>query len=85
MSTCALPPAPVKKPSTDPLESLFAAILATAAKPREQSVTLPAASYTDPAFQEFETAEIFRKEWISTCHVSQIPNAGDFVRIDLCG
>ncbi|NQX00168.1 aromatic ring-hydroxylating dioxygenase subunit alpha, partial [bacterium] len=24
-------------------------------------------------------------EWISTCHVSQIPNAGDFVRIDLCG
>jgi phenylpropionate dioxygenase-like ring-hydroxylating dioxygenase large terminal subunit len=85
MSTVASPPAPVKKTSTDPLETLFAAILATAAKPREQSVTLPAASYTEPAFHGFETAEIFRKEWISTCHVSQIPNAGDFVRIDICG
>jgi phenylpropionate dioxygenase-like ring-hydroxylating dioxygenase large terminal subunit len=85
MSTVASPPAPVKKTTTDPLETLFAAILATAAKPREQSVTLPAASYTEPAFHGFETAEIFRKEWISTCHVSQIPNAGDFVRIDICG
>ena len=85
MSTCALPPAPVKKPAIDPLESIFNAILATAAKPLERSMTLPAASYTEPAFHEFETAEIFRKEWISTCHISQIPNAGDFVRIDICG
>lgn len=85
MSTVASPPAPVKKTPTDLLETLLAAILATAAKPRGQSVTLPAASYTEPAFHGFETAEIFRKEWISTCHVSQIPNAGDFVRIDICG
>lgn len=85
MSTCTLPPAPVKKTSIDPLESIFTAILAAAAKPLVQSVTLPAASYTEPAFQEFETAEIFQKEWISTCHVSQIPNAGDFVRVDICG
>ncbi len=85
MSTVASPPAPVKKSSKDPLEPLFAAILATAAKPLEQSISLPAASYTEPAFLAFETAEIFQKEWISTCHISQIPNAGDFVRIDLCG
>ncbi len=85
MSTVASPPAPAKKSSKDPLEPLFAAILATAAKPLEQSISLPAASYTEPAFLAFETAEIFQKEWISTCHISQIPNAGDFVRIDLCG
>lgn len=85
MSTCALTNAPARKTSFDPLESIFTAILAAAAKPLEQSVTLPAASYTEPAFQAFETAEIFQKEWISTCHVSQIPNAGDFIRIDICG
>lgn len=85
MSTVATPPTRPKKNTTGPLDSLFAAILETAAKPRERSMTLPAAAYTDPAFAEFETQEIFKKEWISLCHVSQIPNAGDFVRVDLCG
>lgn len=65
--------------------SIFAAILATAALPREQSCTLPAGAYTDPAFHEFESAEIFAKEWISLCHVSQIPKPGDFVRVDVAG
>jgi len=71
--------------STSTRPSLFAGVLAAAAKPREQSTTLPAAAYTDPAFYEFEKAEIFAKEWISLCHISQIPNPGDFVRVDLCG
>ncbi len=66
-------------------DTLLTAILSAADKPREQSITLPAAAYTDPAFAEFEKTEIFSKEWISLCHISQIPNAGDFVRIDLCG
>jgi phenylpropionate dioxygenase-like ring-hydroxylating dioxygenase large terminal subunit len=60
-------------------------ILAAANLPREQSQTLPAGAYTDPAFHAFENAEIFHKEWISLCHVSQIPKPGDFVRVDLCG
>jgi|GEM_PF-2232320 len=60
-------------------------ILAAADKPREKSLTHPAAAYTDPTFHAFENAEIFHKEWISLCHVSQVPNAGDFVRVDLCG
>lgn len=68
MNHCALPP--VKKSSCDSLGPLFTAILAAAAKSVEQSITLPAAAYTEPAFYEFETAEIFHKEWISTCHVS---------------
>ena len=85
MTTATTPPVCGKKTPADLLEPLFAAILATAVKPTEQSVTLPAAAYTDPAFHEFENAEIFRKEWISLCHISQIPNAGDFVRVDLCG
>lgn len=87
MSTATAPP-PAAPPFTgfDPEElPLFARILEAADKPREASVTFPAAAYTDPAFLKFEEAEIFRKEWISLCHVSQIPKAGDFVRVDLCG
>ncbi|MEX1048585.1 MAG: aromatic ring-hydroxylating dioxygenase subunit alpha [Akkermansiaceae bacterium] len=67
------------------MSSLSKDIQDTAAKPREQSCTLPAAAYTNPAFQEFEKSEIFHKEWISLCHISQISNPGDFVRVDVCG
>ncbi len=85
MDTCCSTPAPVSQKSSILIDSIFNDILAAAARPLEQAITLPAASYTDTAFAEFETAEIFKKEWISLCHVSQIPNPGDFVRVDLCG
>ena len=85
MCTVAIPPRSVEETASASQNPLFAAILATAAKPREQSITLPATAYTDPAFHEFENAAIFGKEWISLCHISQIPKAGDFVRVDLCG
>ena len=85
MSTLTTPPPQLKKSTIDPLDELFTAILETATKPLERAITLPCAAYTSPAFLEFEKAEIFGKEWISLCHISQIPNAGDFVRVDLCG
>jgi phenylpropionate dioxygenase-like ring-hydroxylating dioxygenase large terminal subunit len=66
-------------------QALLAEILTSADKPRQNSETLPAAAYTDSSYAEFEEAEIFAKEWVSLCHVSQIQNAGDFVRVDLCG
>jgi phenylpropionate dioxygenase-like ring-hydroxylating dioxygenase large terminal subunit len=72
-------PAPVK--TSDPKPG----ILEAASKPRELSTTLPSTAYTDPAFAKFEENEIFKKEWISLAHVSQIPNPGDFDRVDLCG
>lgn len=86
MNAIAPPPATTSKITTDPSENpLFAAVLDAAAKPRPESITLPAAAYIDPAFHAFENDAIFRKEWISLCHISQIPKPGDFVRIDLCG
>ncbi len=71
--------------STAPDKPLFEGIRQAASLPRERSITLPAAAYLDADFLAFEEAEIFKKEWISLCHVSQIPNPGDFVRVDLCG
>lgn len=85
MSAIAEPPLPAAKLGPTPSDPLLAGILEAASKPRQQATTIPAAAYTDPAFHEFENREIFRKEWISLCHVSQIPNPGDFVRVDLCG
>lgn len=65
------------------MNDLLDHITATAALPRERSESLPAGAYRDPSFAEFEKHEIFRKEWISLCHVSQLAKPGDFVRVDL--
>lgn len=65
--------------------NLLDAITAAAALPRGRSESLPAGAYADPEFAEFEKKEIFRKEWISLCHVSQLAKPGDFVRVDLAG
>jgi phenylpropionate dioxygenase-like ring-hydroxylating dioxygenase large terminal subunit len=64
---------------------LFEAISAAASLPRERSESLPAGAYCDPDFADFEKQEIFRKEWISLAHVSQLKKPGDFVRVDLAG
>jgi len=70
---------------TSVADGLYENVIETASKPRERSQTMPAGVYTDPAFMDFETNEIFRKEWISLCHVSQLAYPGDFVRADVGG
>jgi nitrite reductase/ring-hydroxylating ferredoxin subunit len=40
--------------------------------------TLPAESYTSPAFYEFEKDAVFGRSWLFVCHVSQLPKPGDF-------
>ena len=65
--------------------SLLDAITAAASLQRERSESLPSGAYSDPAFADFEKREVFRKEWISLCHLSQLANPGDFVRVDLAG
>lgn len=88
--TTAAPPSPVyqfPKASAVPagIEALFSQVLEAAALPREKAQSSPAGIYTSPEFLDFETKAIFRKEWISLAHVSQLPNPGDYLRVDLCG
>ncbi|MGB6220677.1 aromatic ring-hydroxylating oxygenase subunit alpha [Haloferula sp.] len=71
--------------SSEPEDGLLESVIEAASKPMSQSTTLPSGAYTDPGFLDFETREVFGKDWVSLCHVSQIPNAGDFVRVDFCG
>jgi len=85
-STITAPPSTARPRTFEPEDlSLFAQVLAVADQEKEHSTTLPAGVYTDPVFQKFEEDEIFKKEWISLAHISQIPKPGDFVRVDLCG
>lgn len=67
------------------MNELLDRISTAAALPREFSESLPAGAYRDPDFADFEKREIFRREWISLCHVSQLAKPGDFVRVDLAG
>ncbi|KMW60229.1 Choline monooxygenase, chloroplast precursor [Candidatus Rhodobacter oscarellae] len=46
---------------------------------------LPGWTYHSAALFELETSEIFKTHWQIACHVSDIPEVGDFQTFDLCG
>ncbi len=46
---------------------------------------LPNWTYTNPEFLEIEKDELFRKTWQIACHVSDVPNIGDYYSFDLVG
>jgi carnitine monooxygenase subunit len=46
--------------------------------------SLPAWTYHDPAFYALEMERIFRPSWQIVCHVSDIPNVGDWHSLDYC-
>ena len=47
--------------------------------------SLPAWTYSDPEFFEAEVARVIRPSWQIVCHVSDIPNIGDFHTLDYAG
>ena len=49
------------------------------------SYSLPAWIYSDPRFFELERQKIFRQTWHIMGHVSDAPNAGDYVTLDVLG
>ncbi len=46
---------------------------------------LPAWSFFNPEMLELEKDMLFRAHWQLVCHVSDIPNAGDFITLDVVG
>jgi len=46
---------------------------------------LPGWTYHSKAFLELEIAEIFRTHWQVACHVCDVPEAGSFITLDICG
>jgi carnitine monooxygenase subunit len=47
--------------------------------------SLPAWTYSDPEFAVLENDRIFRPGWQVVCHVSDVPNAGDWHSLDYIG
>ena len=46
---------------------------------------LPGWTYHSEALLELEKEQIFRTHWQIACHVSDVPEPGDFQTFDLCG
>ncbi len=51
----------------------------------DQRGGLPSWAYTNPEFLEIEKEELFRKTWQIACHVSDVPNVGDYYSFDIVG
>lgn len=74
-------------PLTDPpaLETLLAELQAAADLPLARAMTLPGAAYASPEFYQWECRHVLAAEWQCVAHVSQIPQPGDFLTLDLLG
>ena len=49
----------------------------------ENAYTLPPAAYSSQDFFNLEAEAIFKRDWLLVAHVSQIPNVGDYVTLEL--
>jgi phenylpropionate dioxygenase-like ring-hydroxylating dioxygenase large terminal subunit len=54
-------------------------------KPVERATTLPPHCYTSPEWYRAEVERVFLKEWILAGRAEQVPEPGDYYRIDLVG
>jgi phenylpropionate dioxygenase-like ring-hydroxylating dioxygenase large terminal subunit/AcrR family transcriptional regulator len=68
-----------------PHTSVINAYSPTRADPARESKTLPPWVYLDPEFHELEIEYIFRRHWLLAGHVSQAPNTGDYMTLDVAG
>jgi hypothetical protein len=67
------------------VELIRKAICTQAALSLEKSWALPAAAYTSEAFFEWEKENLFKTQWLSIVQVSQVPNMGDYINLELLG
>ena len=60
-------------------------VMSTGAHPLNRATTLPAQAYTSEEFFGWEVERLLRGGWQCLGHVSQIPEPGDFLNLDLLG
>jgi phenylpropionate dioxygenase-like ring-hydroxylating dioxygenase large terminal subunit len=61
------------------------AINASLSRPSPDDFSLPSWTYLDVEFLALERERIFRPSWQVICHVSEIPDAGDYQTLELLG
>ncbi|WP_439815089.1 aromatic ring-hydroxylating oxygenase subunit alpha [Zavarzinia sp. CC-PAN008] len=68
-----------------PPQAVWQDIAEIAGRPLSRATTLPREAYLDDAFFEEEADAVLRSDWLSVAHVSQIPDKGSYVALDLLG
>lgn len=68
-----------------PLDAILEDLQATAELPLSRATTLPAEVYTDESYFDWELDHVLRPAWLCLAHVSQIPQPGDFLNLDVLG
>ena len=63
--------------------TLLTEIERIASLPLDEAVTMPREVYTSANFHAWEIEHIFKPGWFCLAHISQIPNNGDFLNLDL--
>jgi len=81
----SVPPAVRKARQSLSLEELHEEIQRIADLPLDQATTMPKEAYTSEEYFAWEIENVFRKDWMALAHVSQIPNPGDFINVELFG
>ncbi|RJF94720.1 aromatic ring-hydroxylating dioxygenase subunit alpha [Oleomonas cavernae] len=65
------------------LDAIRQDVIATAARPLDQAITLPPAAYTDEAHFALEREAVLKSGWLCLAHVSQLKTAGSYLALDL--
>jgi len=68
-----------------PHTSVLNAYARTETDSEPETATLPPWVYRDPEFYELETEYIFRQHWLLVGHISEAPNTGDYMTLDVAG
>lgn len=87
MTTTPARPAPGVGARTGPLVGAAAAEarahLLEVLDARQQNRSLPGAAYTDEALHELDLALLWQRQWVFVGTVAEIPEAGDYVTVEL--
>lgn len=59
--------------------------IANISAPLSRATTLPPKCYTDPEVFERERTALFHREWICVARAEQLPDAGDYLCVDVVG
>lgn len=75
----------LSRPVADGVQALVQRIGEQAALPLEESRVLPARTYWDPDFYQYELEHVWRKDWICLGRVEEVPDKGSYRAVDLAG
>lgn len=83
--TEATGPAAPAPSAPEALRATLAELRRLAALPLERGQTLPPPAYTFPELYEREVERIFRREWLCVARTEEIPQPGNYLRLDILG